>query len=106
MRDRTFIAAVALIGALALLILVGNIRDAGAPLYGPPNVDKKEVMSQVESGRLSFDEARFYSPERDRPAESEAQGEAESETAPSPPHEAGSKPRGGPEEAAGAGGDE
>jgi len=68
MRDRSFIIAVALVGALALLIVAGNIRDAAAPLYGPPNVDEKEVMSKVKEGRLSFDEARFYSAEDRHPA--------------------------------------
>ena len=66
MRDRSFIAAIALVGALALLILIGNIRDATAPLYGPPNVDEEDVMSKVGSGQLSFEEARFYSPGDDR----------------------------------------
>jgi hypothetical protein len=61
MRDRSFIAAVALVGTLALLILAGNIRDASAPLYGPPNVDEDEVRAKVESGALSFREAEFYS---------------------------------------------
>ena len=88
MRDRAFIATVALVAALSLLILAGNIRDAGAPLYGPPNVDQKEVMSKVESGWLSFEEARFYSPEENRSAEEEA---AER----SSPHKAGTDPPGG-----------
>lgn len=61
MRDRSFIAAVAIVGALAVLILIGNVRDAAAPYFGPPNVDQDVVMSKVRGGELSFEEARFYS---------------------------------------------
>jgi hypothetical protein len=60
LRDRAFIAAVAFVGVLAVFILVQNVRESKAPLYGPPTVDKKAVMSKVETGDLSFKEARFY----------------------------------------------
>lgn len=73
MRDRSFITAIALVAGLVAFILAGNIRDAGAPLYGPPNVDEEDVRSKVEGGSLSFEEARFYSieeePEENREAE-------------------------------------
>jgi len=63
MRDRYFIAAVVVVAALAAAMLAENIRKAAEPAFGPPNVDKAKVMSMVESGTLSFEEARFYSTE-------------------------------------------
>lgn len=85
MRDRSFIIAVTLVGAIALLIVAGNIRDANTPLYGPPNVDEEDVMSKVKEGRLSFQEARFYSAEDGLAAASRAG------TAANPPPDGGSR---------------
>ncbi len=63
MKDRAFIVTMALVGALALLILADNVRQAGAPMHGPPTVDKSVVMEKVSRGELSFEEARYYSRE-------------------------------------------
>ena len=68
MKDRSFVFIVASVGFLAVLMLVANVRESKAPLYGPPTVDRKVVMNKVASGALSFTEARFYSREDDPPA--------------------------------------
>jgi hypothetical protein len=75
MRDRSFIAAIAVVGILAALVLAAAVREADPPLHGPPNVDRDEVMSKVESGSLSFDEARFYAVEDEAGVDGAARGE-------------------------------
>jgi hypothetical protein len=80
MKNRVFIMAVAVVGALALLILLNNVREATAPFFGPPNVDEGLVMSKVEGGELSFREALFYAVESDRDSDSDEEAaEAEEE---------------------------
>ena len=63
MKDRVFIAAVVCVAALAVVMLVDNVRESSAPLYGPPTVDEETVMKKVEEGRLSFKEGSFYTVE-------------------------------------------
>lgn len=99
MRDRVFIFAVAFVGVLAVLILLQNVRESTAPLYGPPTVDKELVMSKVESGAVSFKEARFYVREendRRKTVEQEAPGESGNKTEHRNPGE-GPDPAGGPD---------
>ena len=63
MRNRLFVVTVFIVGTLAVLMLVTNVREQGAALYGPPTVDEELVRSKVEAGQLSFRKARFFSPE-------------------------------------------
>jgi hypothetical protein len=61
LRVRFFIFAVATMAILAAMIVIENVRQSSAPLYGAPNVDRSLVMQKVAGGSLSFKEARFYS---------------------------------------------
>ena len=70
MTNRSFVVAVTAVAALALLILMDNVRQATSPVFGPPNVDKGKVMSMVERGDLSFNKARFYVVEEATPGSS------------------------------------
>jgi hypothetical protein len=84
LRDRSFILAVVAMAVLVAMILIQNVREARAPLYGPPNVDRSLVMRKVSEGALSFKEARFYSTDDagDAPAGGERERADETDAAP------------------------
>jgi hypothetical protein len=96
LRNRSFILAVAAMTVLAAMIMIQNVREARAPLYGAPNVDRSLVMRKVSEGSLSFTEARFYSVDDPGGAPTPAGGESERAAEP------GAAP--GPDEAPARGG--